>query len=68
MLKTTHEKTGKLIKPGDEVTDFRGDKWTFCGASRAREIGRSGKVTAKREDGWSQEFYDGVFSLIVEEA
>lgn len=39
-----HRETGEEIRPGDTVTDFRGNEVTFCYISRLPEPGKSGKI------------------------
>ncbi len=56
---------GKPVKEGDIVTDFRGEKWVFNGATRAKDSFRSGKVVCTSKDGWRDEYYDKVFNLEV---
>ncbi len=63
MLKAYDEITGKEIKKGDIITDFRGDKDTFEMPSRARTEYRSGKVCTKE----GREYYDRVFNIIVKD-
>ena len=63
MLKTYDERTGKEIKAGDTITDFRGDKHIFKMASRARTECKSGKVCTTD----NREYYDKVFRLIVKD-
>lgn len=62
MLKAYDEITGKEIKKGDTIINFRGDKSTFIMPTRERTEYRSGKVVTT--DG---EYYDGVFNIIVKE-
>ncbi len=63
MLKAYDEVTGKEIKKGDIIIDFRGDKSIFERASRARTQGKSGKICTA--DGY--EYYDRVFNIIVKD-
>jgi hypothetical protein len=35
---------GAEVSIGDEVTDFRGDRWEFRGITRHPELGKSGKI------------------------
>lgn len=62
MLKVYDITTGKEIKKGDIITNFRGDKETFIMATRASYPGHSGKIIAN-----DIERYDRVFNLIVKE-
>lgn len=55
---------GKPVAEGDEVVDFRGDKWKFVSPSRANEEGRDGKIIVER-DGMRRELYASVFDLAV---
>ncbi len=63
MLKVFDEKTGKEIKKGDEITDFRGEKHFFKRADRARTENKSGKICTAD----NREYYDKVFGLIVKD-
>lgn len=63
MLKAYDETTGKEIKKGDIITDFRGDKHVFKMASRARSECKSGKVCVEPFG----EYYDRVFNIIVKD-
>ena len=63
MLKAFDEKTGKEIKRGDEITDFRGEKHIFVMASRARTENKSGKICTAD----NREYYDSVFQIIVKD-
>jgi hypothetical protein len=50
----------KVIKPGAEIKDFRGEAWTFVCALRAASPGKSGKIIVRQKSG-GREFYDSVF-------
>lgn len=63
MLKAYDETTGKEIKKGDMITDFRGEKHIFQMASRARSEGKSGKICTTDH----REYYDRVFNIIVKD-
>lgn len=63
MLKAFDEKTGKEIKRGDEITDFRGQKHIFKMASRVRIENKSGKICTTD----NYEYYDKVFGIIVKD-
>ena len=63
MLKAFDEKTGKEIKKGNEITDFRGEKHIFEMATRARMGHKSGKVCTAN----NREYYDSVFNIIVKD-
>lgn len=63
MLKAYDKNTGKEIKKGDEITDFRGDKHIFARASRAQTENKSGKICTAD----NYEYYDRVFNIIVKE-
>jgi hypothetical protein len=74
-LQAVVKATGKAVKPGAAVVDFRGDKWKLVRPTRANEGGRDGKVLVRAvrvgellSSGWEQEFYAGVFDLAVEES
>lgn len=63
------DESGKEIKKGDEITDFRGAKWIFDGITKAPGGGSSGKINAKQshggKDDWEQEFYPSVFDFKI---
>lgn len=63
MLKAYDEKTGKEIKKGDVITDFRGDESVFEMATRARTEYKSGKICTAD----NYEYYDRVFDIIVKD-
>lgn len=63
MLRAYDETTGKEIKQGDTITDFRGDKHVFKMATRARNDYKSGKVCTAD----NHEYYDRVFNIIVKD-
>lgn len=52
------------VREGDELMDFRGDKWEFVRISRAPLNGKTAKVVARR-NGHDREFYAQVFNLII---
>lgn len=68
-LKAYHKATGVEVQPGEELTDFRGEKAFFVGIFNPR------KVTTKRpsdaswaQDGFiSRESYNNVFDLVIED-
>lgn len=63
MLKAYDETTGKEIKKGEVITDFRGDKHVFVMATRARSDHKSGLVCTTD----NREYYDRVFHIIVKD-
>ncbi len=75
MLQAFDVKTGKLVKVGDKVKDFRGDVHYFAGCARARDEYRSGKVyvsntkkgVKQASQGFGVAYYDSVFNLVVRE-
>ena len=58
------DKDGNIIKPGDTITDFRGDQTTFHSVSRPPQEGRTAKVLVGTDDGL-REYYCTVFGLTV---
>lgn len=60
---------GKVVKAGDTVRDFRGDKATFLSVTRGPAPGKSALVCVEEKaiDGmaFKRELYCGVFDLIV---
>lgn len=52
---------GIPIQPGDDVSSFRGDIYTFVRVTRVPEPGKSGKVLVRNESGSAREFYPSVF-------
>lgn len=67
MLRAFDERTGEPVNIGDTVTSFRGETATLHKLDRARETGRTGKVTVKADDGTLLYHYDNVWSLRVED-
>lgn len=78
MLQAFDATTGKLVKVGDKVLDFRGDVAYFAGCARVNSEsvdGRSGKVyvASRKKDvkeagkGFGVAYYDKVFNLVVRE-
>jgi hypothetical protein len=68
VLVAHHETTGEVVNIGDTVTSFRGEKATLVSLNRPKGDGRSGKVSVRwegREGFGSNEYYDGVFDLVV---
>lgn len=54
---------GSTVKPGDQVTDFRGAVWYFTGvAPGARKVWVRTDI---RDHHGTREFYPGVFNLTV---
>jgi hypothetical protein len=63
MFKVTRE-DGTEVRPGDRVTDFRGEEHVFVRVERGPQEGRSAKV---RVEGSPIAYYSTVFQLTVEE-
>lgn len=63
MLQAFNEQTGERVNVGDTVIDFRGKAGKLLSIDRAREPGRSGRVTVEGATG----SYDKVFGLVVRE-
>jgi hypothetical protein len=64
------DRDGNIVKPGDIITDFRGDKAVFVAATRAPSEGRAGKVSVSGQAGegtMAMEYYTIVFNLTVSE-
>lgn len=55
------------VRPGDKVTDHRGETWIFEGISRVPGDGTAteGKVYVKQPGGYGAEFYRSVFDLTI---
>ena len=69
MLKAYDRKTGKEVKVGEIIYDFRGEKAILKSLDRAEEIGRSGKISVQ-EYGYTNwhTYYDRVYNLrVIEE-
>lgn len=70
-LKAYRMADGTEVRPGDTVTDFRGDTAVFHAATRANDpdgqnsLGRDGKVQVGGQFG--PEYYARVFGLTVRE-
>jgi hypothetical protein len=59
---------GTEVKEGDEIVDFRGDKWIFIMVSSGHKIYAKKVKNGEVERDWKQEFFQSVFKLaIVEE-
>ncbi|MBS6464936.1 MAG: hypothetical protein KH436_08415 [Firmicutes bacterium] len=68
MLKAYHKETGKEIKKGDIIKDFRNDENIFIMATRATKPGKAGKVLVKSTEGsYEAEYYATVFNLIIKD-
>jgi hypothetical protein len=61
MAKLIDELTGKEIKKGDELTDFRGDKAIFRSFSEPHKPSSTGKVYTNRLGG----SYPSVYGLKI---
>lgn len=60
------DKTGKEIKEGDEIVDFRGDKSIFRGITKVPGGASTGKIATQNPGSdWSQEYYPQVFNLKI---
>lgn len=63
------DESGKEIKTGDEIADFRGEKWIFDCISKAPGGGSTGKISVKHPNGgrddWGREFYPSVFDFEI---
>jgi hypothetical protein len=60
--------TGKEIKKGDTVTDFRGDKWIVQGWIEPLHSGSTGRVYLKMigpGGNWEQEFFPSVVNAQI---
>jgi hypothetical protein len=58
-MKLVYKNSGKAVRVGDVVKDFRGDKLTVTSVSEAlapKHSGSTGRVEVK-SDGWTQCFY-----------
>ena len=62
-MRVIDKTTGNEVKPGNTITDFRGNLAIFIAATRANEDGRDGKVRVGGEYG--VEYYARVFNLEV---
>lgn len=69
VAKLIEDGTGEEIPPGAEVTDFRGEKTTFCYVSRLPGGASEGKIIVSDtpDDPLSgREFYPRVFGARIE--
>ncbi|MCI2092519.1 MAG: hypothetical protein LKK03_01395 [Candidatus Methanomethylophilus sp.] len=68
-LYAVNVKTGVTVPVGSEIIDFRGDRATLVSLDRVNECRyggcRSGKVTAKWQNGHCRSVYDKVFGLEI---
>jgi len=65
-MKLVHIETGKPVKRGETVRDFRGDLATVVGWDKPKHAGSTGRVYVKAGPvaaEWSQGFYPSVFDL-----
>lgn len=69
MALVVFDSMGQVVEPGTKVLSTRGESATLIRATRAQEIGRSGKVYVQWDkDGYKQEYYDNiVFDLHVKD-
>lgn len=65
MLKAYDRTTGKEVKVGDMVTDFRGEQGILLELTRAEGVGYSGKVYVQASNGSKWEVYDNCYNLRV---
>lgn len=56
------KKNGDKVKPGDVITDFRGNDWGFLSLTSANTKVYAEKLTDRS---WKQEFYPSVFNCDV---
>jgi hypothetical protein len=63
--KVISEKTGKEIKPGKKVVDFRGDKAILVGVSRAPVGGSTGRIVLKYKNDGEADFYPGILDAYI---
>jgi hypothetical protein len=66
MAKLIYEATGKEVKEGDILTDFRGDKAVFDSFTEPHKPSSTGKVYTQREGLlYKSESYPSVFGLKI---
>lgn len=58
-------RTGRVIRVGDDVADFRGELARVTGWDSPRHPGSSGRVTVRTDDGPEREYYPSVFNLRI---
>lgn len=62
-MRLIHRKTGKEVKTGETVTDFRGDKAKIVSFSKPHKPASSGKVLVETSAGHQGEYYVSVFDM-----
>lgn len=62
--KLIDSKTRKVIKPGDTITDFHGDKAVFTSISKVPNSGSSGKILVVGGS-LQREYFPNVFGLEI---
>jgi hypothetical protein len=56
------EATGKPVRVGQRVTDFRGERWTVTGWTEPAHAGSTGRVHVKQGQ-TEMSYYPSVFNL-----
>lgn len=62
-MKLVHKETRQEVKVGDELTDFRGDKFICTGWQEPSHPGSSGRVNVSQGNIKSMQFFPFVFGL-----
>jgi hypothetical protein len=68
---TATDDTGRVLKPGDKLKDFRGQTWVFKYVSRGPEYNGTAKIVVSKKKGPTarpgdeMEFYDRVLNVTV---
>jgi len=64
-MKLIHTETGKEIRLGDRVQDFRGDYLTIQSFEKGRTAESTGRVYVRSDEGWEQGFYPSVINAKI---
>jgi hypothetical protein len=60
-----YRKTGEPVVPGEEITDFRGDKATFVAIDQEPTPGKSGKIAVNQGGPRDWVYYPSVYDLEI---
>jgi hypothetical protein len=64
-MQAYRKETGEPVIPGEEITDFRGDKATFVAVAQEATPGSSGRVRVNQGGAHDREYYPGVYDLEI---
>lgn len=64
-VQLVHVETGRVIVPGETITDFRGEDWELVSVDAPTCEGKSGYVYVKRDDSGEMKYYPTVFACKI---